>query len=468
MLKRYQSVVCEVFRVADAVIIVASWFAAYWLRFYWTPIEFGGSGEMPAFETYSSLAPLVGVLWVTVFTLMRLYESQRLTKLRTELAITLQAHLVATFLFIAITYTFKEYHYSRLVIAYFGSLGALALLGFRILLRTVLRHLRSNGYNLRHLLIVGEGNQVQQLVEHLEGTVELGLRVTGVVTAKAHGQKTLFGKRVLGSYENLDEVLEDYKVDGVLVALPLSRQHIARKILTALADEPIEVHVLPDIGEYATLGCEVERFYGLPVLRINESPMNGWAAFLKRSTDFLAALVGMILISPLLLLIALAVKLTSKGPVLYAQERMGLDGKTFNMLKFRSMRIDAETESGAVWARKGDDRCTPLGAFLRKTSLDELPQLWNVVRGDMSLVGPRPERPVFVNRFRKEIPHYMLRHKVKAGITGWAQINGWRGNTSLDRRIECDLYYIQHWSYLFDLKILTMTLWKGFVNKNAY
>lgn len=466
MLKRYQSMVCEVFRVADAVIIVASWLAAYWLRFHWTPIELNGA--MPAFETYSALAPLVGVLWVTVFTLNRLYESQRLTRLRTELAMTLQAHLIATFLFIAITYTFKEYHYSRLVIAYFGTLGGLALLSFRVLLRSALRHLRSNGYNLRHLLVVGEGSQVEYLIQHLEGTVELGLRVTGVVTAKAHGQKSLFGKRVLGSYENVESVLEDYKVDGVIVALPLSRQHIARKILSSLADEAIEVHVLPDIGEYATLGCEVERFYGLPVLRINESPMIGWAALLKRSTDFLAALLGILIISPLLLVIAFAVKLTSKGPILYAQERMGLDGKTFKMLKFRSMRTDAENESGAVWARKGDDRCTPLGAFLRKTSLDELPQLWNVVRGDMSLVGPRPERPVFVNRFRKEIPHYMLRHKVKAGITGWAQINGWRGNTSLDRRIECDLYYIQHWSYLFDLKILTMTLWKGFVNKNAY
>lgn len=466
MLKRYQSVVCEVFRVADAVIIVASWLAAYWLRFHWTPFE--TKGGLPAFETYSALAPLVGVLWVTVFTLMRLYESQRLTRLRTELAMTLHAHLIATFLFVAITYTFKEYHYSRLVIAYFGTLGGLALLGFRLMLRTTLRHLRSHGYNLRHLLVIGEGNQVESLVEHLESTVELGLRVTGIVTAKTHGQKTLFNKRVLGSYENLESVLEDYKVDGVIVALPSTRQHVARRILTTLADEAIEVHVLPDIGEYSTLGCEVERFYGLPVLRINESPMNGWAALLKRSTDFLAALIGILLISPLLIAIAFAVKLSSKGPILYAQERMGLDGKTFKMLKFRSMRTDAERDSGAVWARKGDDRCTPLGAFLRKTSLDELPQLWNVVRGDMSLVGPRPERPVFVSRFRKEIPHYMLRHKVKAGITGWAQINGWRGNTSLNRRIECDLYYIQHWSYMFDLKILTMTLWKGFVNKNAY
>jgi Undecaprenyl-phosphate glucose phosphotransferase len=240
------------------------------------------------------------------------------------------------------------------------------------------------------------------------------------------------------------------------------------RILSLLADEAIDVHVVPDVRGYSPLGCEVERFYDLPMVRINESPLNGGAAIFKRITDIVAAGVGILMISPLLFLIAVAVKLSSPGPILYAQERMGLDGRTFKMLKFRSMRTDAERQSGAVWATKGDDRCTPLGAFLRRTSLDELPQLWNVLCGDMSLVGPRPERPVFVSRFRKEIPHYMLRHKVKAGITGWAQINGWRGNTSLDRRIECDLYYIQNWSYLFDLKILTMTLWKGFVNKNAY
>jgi exopolysaccharide biosynthesis polyprenyl glycosylphosphotransferase len=178
--------------------------------------------------------------------------------------------------------------------------------------------------------------------------------------------------------------------------------------------------------------------------------------------------LALVVLSPLLFLIAALVKLTSPGPVLYSQERMGLDGRSFRMWKFRSMRVDAEARTGAVWAQASDGRRTAFGTFLRKTSLDELPQLWNVLRGDMSLVGPRPERPVFVQRFRKEIPYYMLRHKVQAGITGWAQVNGWRGNTSLDRRIECDLFYIRNWSYALDLKILTLTLWKGFIHKNAY
>lgn len=464
MLKRYQAAIGETFRVADVVIIVAAWFAAYWLRFEAT----GGASEVPPLEKYSALAPLVGVLWVTVFTLMRLYESQRLRGLRQELGLVLRAHIVAMLLFVAVAYSFKEYHYSRLVMAYFGSIGAAALLGFRTVLRMTLRHLRGHGHNLRHVVIVGEGEQVGTLIQHLDENVELGVRVVGVVTHESSSEETLFGKQVLGKYKTIDKVVENHRVDGVLVALPVQHQRHMDRILSLLADEAIDVHVVPNIRGYSTLGCEVEQFYELPVVRINESPMSGWAAFGKRATDFLAALVGVLLISPLLALIAIAVKLSSPGPVLYAQERMGLDGRTFKMLKFRSMRIDAERQSGAVWATKGDDRCTPLGAFLRRTSLDELPQLWNVLCGDMSLVGPRPERPVFVSRFRKEIPHYMLRHKVKAGITGWAQINGWRGNTSLDRRIECDIYYIRNWSYFFDLKILTMTLWKGFVNKNAY
>jgi exopolysaccharide biosynthesis polyprenyl glycosylphosphotransferase len=206
----------------------------------------------------------------------------------------------------------------------------------------------------------------------------------------------------------------------------------------------------------------------MPVVRLNDSPMIGLAALAKRATDVVCSFILLLALSPLLLLIAAVVKLTSAGPILYNQERMGLDGRTFSMLKFRSMRVDAEAKTGAVWAQATDARRTRFGTFLRRTSLDELPQLWNVLRGDMSLVGPRPERPVFVRKFRSEIPHYMLRHKVKAGITGWAQVNGWRGNTSLESRIECDLFYIKNWSYVMDLKILTMTLWRGFFSKNAY
>jgi exopolysaccharide biosynthesis polyprenyl glycosylphosphotransferase len=212
----------------------------------------------------------------------------------------------------------------------------------------------------------------------------------------------------------------------------------------------------------------VEEIEGLPMVRLNDSPLGGWMAIGKRLMDIGLSAVALTLLSPVYLVLSIAVRLTSRGPIFYGQERMGLDGRTFKMWKFRSMKVDAEKETGAVWAKAGDDRRTPIGALLRSTSLDEIPQFWNVFTGDMSLVGPRPERPVFVHQFKREIPHYMLRHKVKAGITGWAQVNGWRGDTSLEKRIECDLYYIRNWSFILDMKILFLTIWKGFVNKNAY
>jgi Undecaprenyl-phosphate glucose phosphotransferase len=254
----------------------------------------------------------------------------------------------------------------------------------------------------------------------------------------------------------------------VLIALPASRNRELEQLLDSLADETLDVRIVPDVLRHVTLSCDIEDFNGLPIVRLNDSPLVGWGALTKRVTDVVLSATALVVLSPLLGLLAALVKLTSPGPVLFVQERMGLDGRSFPMLKFRSMRSDAESTSGPVWAQAADNRRTAFGTLLRKTSLDELPQLYNVLRGDMALVGPRPERPVFVSQFRNQIPHYMLRHKVKAGITGWAQVNGWRGNTSLDRRIECDLFYIRNWSYALDLKILAMTLWKGFVNENAY
>ena len=212
----------------------------------------------------------------------------------------------------------------------------------------------------------------------------------------------------------------------------------------------------------------MEDLDGVPIVNLSRIPMEGLPAVLKRSIDILAAASALLLFAPLFPIIAIAVKLTSPGPILFRQERMGLDGRSFNLLKFRSMVVDAERNTGPVWASEQDSRCTPIGAFLRKLSLDELPQFWNIIRGDMSLVGPRPERPFFVDEFREQIPHYMHRHRVRAGLTGWAQVHGWRGNTSLDKRIEYDLYYIENWSLALDIKILWMTVTNGMVHEHAY
>lgn len=466
MLKRYQNLVGGVLGLADASIIVLAWLLAYWLRFSWPiiPVTKG----FPAFAAYAALTPFVALLWLTVFASMRVYQFSRAFGRRDEILALMKAHALALLLFVTLTYLFEAYKYSRLVTLYFGVLAGFALIAMRLLVRAVFKALRVRGYNLRYVLIAGEGPAVERLIERIDGFPELGLRVRGIVTHEDSPTVGVSGKPVLGHFGQIAAVIQRFKVGEVMIALPWSRQDEVSRLLELLKDETTDVRLVPDVHAYVTLGCEVEDFDGVPVVRINDSPLIGWYAAAKRLTDIVVASVALLVLSPLLLLLALLVKLTSPGPVLYAQERMGLDGRTFQMLKFRSMKLDAEAATGAVWARELDDRRTLFGSLLRRTSLDELPQLWNVLSGEMSLVGPRPERPVFVRKFREEIPHYMLRHKVKSGITGWAQINGWRGNTSLRRRIECDLYYIQNWSYALDLKILTLTLWKGFVNKNAY
>ena len=278
---------------------------------------------------------------------------------------------------------------------------------------------------------------------------------------------------VIGTTNDLGAVLDRLDAAGtpvqyVYIALPMSATDKITTLANEMSSRLAHVCLVPDLFHLDILNSRITDIGGLPVIHmIDEAPLDFRRA-VKRLIDIAFSFVFLLVTSPILLFIALAVKLSSPGPVFYRQERMGLNGLTFDMLKFRSMPVDAEQESGAVWAKPGEKRATRVGAFLRKTSLDELPQFFNVLKGDMSVVGPRPERPVFIDQFRDQIPKYMLRHKMKAGITGWAQVNGWRGNTSIEKRIEFDLYYIQNWSLRLDLKIMLMTLWKGFVNENAY
>ncbi len=466
MLKRYHHIVGGIFRFVDACVISLTWLAAYWIRFHIPLIEV--TKGLPSFEKYSALTPLVVILWSAVFSGMKVYHSQRMLKRTHEVHLILKAHLTATLGFIAITYLFSEYRYSRLVMIYFCALGGVGIILFRLVLRNGLREIRRRGLNLRYMIGIGEGPALETLISRIDRFPELGIRIQGIVTSSKSKVSNVSKKPILGHFNEIHKIIQKYEPDQILIALPRSQYADLDHIFSLLKDETVDIQLIPDIHEYTTLGCEVEDFDGLPIVKINDSPLQGWGAIAKRGTDIIASGLALILLLPLFGLIALAIKFSSKGPILYSQERMGIDGQTFKILKFRSMKTNAEAQTGAIWADRNDSRRTAFGSFIRSTSLDELPQLWNVLKGEMSLVGPRPERPVFVHQFRREIPHYMLRHKVKAGITGWAQVNGWRGNTSLDRRIEFDLYYIRNWSYLLDLKILVATLWKGFINKNAY
>jgi Undecaprenyl-phosphate glucose phosphotransferase len=370
---------------------------------------------------------------------------------------------------VAASFFVRGYFYSRLVIGIFSLLSVAGTIGFRSVLRSTLRRLRRKGYNLRYVLVVGTGDLAEEVIARLHGHPEAGLRVTGALAGDASRVGTrVAGVPVLGEYGALKQLLAQRQLDQVVLALPRDESHHLEKILAELEDEVVSLRMVPDLLHVMTLRSSVEDLDGLPTINLRDTALVGWAAVQKRVFDVAVASTVVVATAPLLALIALAIRVTSGSPVLFKQQRMGLDGRVFDMLKFRTMRSDAESDSGPVWTQAEDPRRTRLGAFLRSTSLDELPQLWNVVRGDMSLVGPRPERPVFIERFRRDVPGYMLRHKVKAGCTGWAQVHGWRGNTSLHERIEHDIYYIQNWSLGLDVRIILMTLWRGFVHRNAY
>jgi Undecaprenyl-phosphate glucose phosphotransferase len=452
MLKKYQYSAGVLTRIADWVVVAVAWLTAFPIRFYLLDgIAFEG---IPEFAQYLSLLPMIMVLWIVGLQSFGLYRYEQVFRRSTEIYSMLRAHLAVLILFTALTYFITQYRFSRMVILVFGVQILLGSWLFRVIYRKILRELHKQGKNTTSLLAVGEGSSFLFVIQQLRRYPEIGVEVI----------------RVLGpdEYAQAPQIIESLSPKVLLLGLSRHSVQDFDRIIASLKDAPIDLQILPDYGDFLALGARVERFEGIPVVQLNESPLIGYRAWLKRSFDFVAALSAILILLPLLIFIALMVRLTSRGPVLYRQERMGLDGSTFAMLKFRSMRVDAEAASGAVWAVKNDDRRTPIGAFLRSTSLDELPQLWNVLVGDMSMVGPRPERPIFVSKFKGEIPNYMFRHRVKTGITGWAQVNGWRGDTSLEKRIEFDLFYIRNWSLWFDLRILLMTVVKGFIHKNAY
>jgi len=329
--------------------------------------------------------------------------------------------------------------------------------------------MQARGMNLRKVLVVGAGELGQRVVQKVNLYPEIGFSVIGYLSHDPEKvDLTLKGCRVLGLYEDLNRVIRENDVSQVFIAVPSNAHEKLEKILTSLEEETVDIKLVPDLLRYMDLQSGIEELDGMPVINLTESPLYGWNTVLKRISDIILSGLAILITFPLMILIAIAVKLGSKGSLLYKQERMGLDRNVFLMYKFRSMKVGAENETGPVWAKEEDRRRTPVGSFLRSTSLDELPQLFNVFMGQMSLVGPRPERPVFVEEFKKSIPFYMLRLKMKAGLTGWAQVNGWRGNTSLEKRIEFDLYYIKNWSLLFDIKILFLTIWKGLINRHAY
>ncbi len=466
MLARHRQLFASAVFALDGVIIALSWLAAYWLRFHalGLPAPLG----VPPLSLYLWFGAVLTPVALLVLRTFRIYRSARTSRLSQELFALVQGMAIVTALAAVASY-FSKGELSRAALLVFAAVGTLLLCGSRLAIRLVLRSLRRHGRNLRATLVVGTGELAELLLRKIGEHPDFGLDVKGLVAARevAAGAGP-GGLPVVGTVAELPALAERAGVELVYLALARDEFEAEREALERLADSTIAVRLVPDLARAFTLNASVEDFDGMPVVLVTESPGQGWNAVVKRVFDLVVSALGLVVLSPVFLALALWVRLDSPGPVLYVQKRVGMNGRRFRMLKFRTMRADAEAGGRPGWTTPGDPRRTRSGRILRRLSLDELPQLWNVFRGQMSLVGPRPERPVYVQQFRASVPRYYLRHHMKSGITGWAQVNGLRGDTPLDRRIEYDLYYIEHWSLAFDLKILLMTVARVFRDASAH
>ncbi len=469
MLKEHRQFFAAVFIAADLMVVALAWALAWVLRFNLelVPVTKG----VPPLGHYLVLLPVLFGIWWLVLRANGLYEPGRGRAIFSESRALLRASSLAMLVFTSVSFLGfeKAYSLSRLMLVYFWLLVSVGLVLERAAVREFLREVRRRGFNLRHVLVVGDGALALAVGERLSAHPEHGLKVRGYLTDDpTRIGRLVSGAPVLGVWNDVAIVAATAAVDQVVFALPFEAMPRLENLISLLDELVLDVRVVPDVERFVSLRSRIDDLDGMALITLRATPLAGWGRLAKRFIDIVGGAAALVVFGPLMLLISALLKIGPRGPVLYRQERMGLDGRVFSVCKFRTMRTDAEQVSGPVWATEDDSRTTAIGRVLRRFSLDELPQLWSVVRGEMSLVGPRPERPVFIEEFRRHIPRYMLRHMVQAGMTGWAQVHGWRGNTSVETRIEYDLDYIQNWSLLLDFKILGLTLVRGFSNRNAY
>jgi Undecaprenyl-phosphate glucose phosphotransferase len=479
MVRRYNRLLVIFYICSDALLAVSAFIVAYELRFRagLIPILRG----VPPLRQYINLLPFVAILVPVAFHLQGLYRLRRgRSRVDDFFAVFVGSILAVVFGIVATLYvqTYFAPHaaknrglfeVSQAVWGIFLILNTALTYASRELVREVLERRWRAGIGLKRILIAGSGELGRLVAEKILEHRELGYQIVGFVDDLAGGDHLGYrGLPLLGTLDETAEITAREAIDHLYVALP-PEQHVRMlDLIETTSREMVDVKVVPDLLQVIALRARLEDLDGVPVININDVPLHGFNSAVKRLIDIVISSAALIVLAIPFALIAALVKLTSRGQVFYAQERMGLDGKPFMIHKFRSMYQGAEMETGPVFARENDPRRTPLGRILRRSNIDELPQFWNVLKGEMSIVGPRPERPPFVAQFKNRFPQYMLRHKVKAGITGWAQVNGWRGNTSIEKRIEYDLYYIENWSVRLDLKIMWLTLVKGFFHRHAY
>ena len=470
MIKTHQTKLNILHILMDVLLIVAAYLSAWCLKFK-THLLKEDTGYLD-FGTYMAAMAIMVVLLVVLYALCGIYRSRRTHGKWYEILNLFRADCIGLACFIAGLYIIHEDNFSRMLLAIFFVLDMAYEILFRVLLRSLLRRFRRKGYNQKHVLLVGYSRTTKSYIDRVRQYPQWGYQIFGILDDAAHLNASYRGIRILGHTDELETFIENNDFDEVILTLSLADYAKLENLVAICEKAGVHTKFIPDYNNVFQSRPYTEDMMGLPIINIRRTPLsNPWNAGVKRLGDVILGTLALVIASPFMGIFALIIKCSSPGPVIYSQTRVGYKNREFTMYKFRTMKAESEGNRGSgdvVWTKKGDVRVTGFGRFLRRTSLDELPQLWNVLRGDMSLIGPRPERPYYVEIFKDKIPRYMVKHQVRPGMTGWAQVNGYRGNTSIKKRVEYDLYYIENWSVGFDLRILVHTVLHGFINKNAY
>ena len=469
MIKDNQKYFNRLHLVLDAVVVAASYMLAWYLKFASPFFNSDPSVGALSMGTYFEMLIVIVPGCLMLYYAFNLYTAKRATVHKYEILNIFQANTVGLIILMAGWYMVSQIHFSRLMMGYFYVLNIIFTTLGRSLIRILLQYFREKGYNLKYILLVGYSRAAEEYINRINGNPQWGYVVRGILDDSVPSGTLYKGVKVLGRIGNLSYILPQSKLDEIAITLSLKDYDHLEQIVDMCEKSGVHTKFIPDYNSLFPSRPYTEDLMGLPVINIRHVPLSNtlnWIA--KRIVDVITALAGLVVSSPVMLAAAIAVGCTSRGPVIFKQERIGLHNKPFRMYKFRTMEVQKPSREAQGWTTKNDPRVTRVGRFLRRTSIDELPQLFNILMGDMSVVGPRPERPQFVEKFKEEIPRYMVKHQVRPGLTGWAQINGYRGDTSIKRRIEYDIFYIENWTMSFDIKIMFLTIFKGFINKNAY
>lgn len=459
LLREQSAFAAVIYGLVDVAMIYVGASVAYWWLY--------DTANVGAY--YRGPVLVAVVLAIFIFPSLRLYDSWRGREVLDQIWRVSIAWVMAVAGMIVVAFALNEVEsYSRIWVLTWAFVTWVLLITGRVTLHRVLLALRARGWNHRRIFIIGHEALVSDAIHGVKANPSTGWEVVAAAVLDQTDRQDKWGVPTTRYTHRIEQLVRRLKIDEIWLCLPLDRGDSMSGVLHDLRHHTKTIRLMPTLRSARLFSQPVTNILGFPMLNLRVAPIHGASRVVKAVEDRVLAAIILTLISPILFVLAVGVKLSSPGPVFFRQTRMGWNGKSFTILKFRSMPQNVEAQTGAVWAKAGETRSTAFGGFLRRTSLDELPQFINVIKGDMSIVGPRPERPVFVDQFKEEIPGYMQKHMVKAGITGWAQINGWRGSTDLTKRVEHDLYYIEHWSLWFDIKIIFLTMFKGFVHKNAY